>query len=170
MKHILAGALALLVILYTPFRLVAVTTEAIFMHPGDTHMSQDTDRYWDVLELEARLVGMSWAVGYEAPLSFMGQSAYGLTNTGEHTIRVDANLRWNARLAVLAHEGGHTLEPWWCDRDQGEVFAEMVATLVAKDGFREHARYLSRTKGTAVMMLILEWQSVYHAAAVLEDQ
>ncbi len=113
---------------------------------------------------------MGYSVGFGPNLELDGAKAYGITDTVNHLILIDRSLSWDARFSVLAHEGGHVLEPGWSSTAQGECFAEMVSTLVAHDGLREHARYLARFKVEAIVMLLTEWPAIYNAAAVLEAE
>ena len=170
--YIRKGALALLFVLalHAPWRLMGLAAEVLVMSPGPTRVRDGGERYWDALSLEGKIASLNYSVRYQKGLSLMGVPLYGLTNTEEHSVVIEAGLSWNARYAVLAHEAGHTLQPGWSDRAQGEAFAEGVAFLVSKDGCREHARYLSSIRGEALFMLLVEWPSIYHAAAVLEDR
>jgi hypothetical protein len=150
-----------------PWKLIALVPEVLWMSPGNEHYTDRVDKYWDALSLEAKLVGMGWSVEYRPRLIDAG--AYGMTSLEQHRIIVDDSLDWNARFAVLSHEAGHTLQPTWVTQQQGEAWAESVAMLIAHDGLREHARYLSHVKVDFLMMVLTEWPSIYDAAAVLQD-
>lgn len=165
-----AFVLTAFVLAHFPWRLAVLGAEVLAMNPGPIRIVPENDRFWDTVNLEVKLSNLGWDVSYEPKLEFEGQRAFGLTQRRKHTITIDSGLSWNDRLAVLAHEGGHVLEPGWADENQGEVFAESVAMLVSRDGYREHARYLARFKVDLVMMYLLEWRAMYHAAAVLGDR
>lgn len=169
MKRILQ-VLTLIILIHAPWRVMFTVIEAMYLTPGPTRFTTDTTRYWDEMYLEARLVGMGWEVGYQKDLDILGTKVLGLTNPRTHQIWIDADLPWNARYAVLAHEGGHTLQPVWVNNDQAEAFAELVAMLVARDGIREHARYLATHKTDTFLIALIEWPAIYHAAAALEDR
>jgi hypothetical protein len=164
-KTVLAVLLSLIVLNF-PWRLGVLAVETLCLRPGLTHVVQGTNRYWDVRDLEGRLNGLGWSVGFTR----VEEDIYGKTVPMFHVIVIDEQLSWNARLGILAHEAGHTHQPAWLNDEQGEVFAEAVALLYAHDGIREHARYLSKFKGTTLMLLLTEWPAIYHAAATLEDR
>lgn len=92
-----------------------------------------------------------------------------MTNLHTHTVKVSEALHWNARFAVLAHEGGHIMARGYLNRAQHEAFAESVAALVARDGLREHARYLAEYRIDAILTMLVHWRAIYRAAGVLED-
>ncbi len=158
------------VFIHAPWRLAALAAETLVIAPGLTRTSDQDDQYWQALDLQRRLENMGWTVTYVPGISREGQKVYGVTDPSAHTITMDAGLRWNARLAILAHEGGHTLQSGWLTRNQGETFAEAVATLISHDGLREHARYLTGFRADAVLTILVEWRAIYRAAAVLEDR
>jgi hypothetical protein len=170
MKKALLAFLTLAILMHAPWRLAALVAETMVAHPGLTRVSDGNDKYWDVMALEARLVDLGWELKYEKHINIWGHEVYGLTNPEEHIIYVDADLSWNARFAVLAHEGGHVLQRGWYNRAEGDAFAEAVAALVAHDGLREHARYLSSFKMSAVWVMVTDWRAIYRAAGVLEDR
>lgn len=167
MKRLLLLLVFAFVVEHAPWRLMALCAETMAMQPSRSHITQADDQYWDALKLESQLINLGWAVSYDDGMA--AQNLYGLTVSRDHEIHIEKSLHWNQRFAILAHEGGHTLEPGYLDRAQGEVFAESVAALVAHDGLREHARYLARVKLVTVVTLLLEWQRIYRAAALLED-
>lgn len=162
----LALAFILLALPHMPIRLATLAAEVSVMNPGRARMSSGDARYWDALALEARLEALGWSVEY----GDAGDSLLGVTYPHRHHIVVDERLHWDARFAVLAHEAGHTMEPAWLDHDQGEVFAECVAALLDGYHLREHARWLAGQKAEVVTLILLEWPSMYHAAAVMEDR
>ena len=170
MKKALFVLLLSTIAIHAPWRLMALAVETLVVQPGPTRFSSDNDKYWDALELEARLIDLGYMVGYGPQLIVNGQSAYGLMAPGEHVIMIDQRLSWNARFAVLAHEGGHVLQRGWYTRAQGEAFAESVAALVAHDGLREHARYMSGFKMDAIWVMLTDWRAIYRAARTLEDR
>lgn len=165
MKKYLGVLFIAFVLCYAPWRLMALGVEVLCMHPGPTRVTQDDSSYWQALSLELRLTDLGWVVTYQAGM--VDHDLYGMTSPSEHTVKVEQSLHWNARYQILAHEGGHTLEPGWLNRGQGEVFAEVVAMLVTHDGLREHARYLSRDKMGFLFTSLMEWQAMYNAAEML---
>lgn len=178
MKKIVLALLLGYIALNFPWRIAALTVEVLSMKPGHTRVSDGDDQYWDALDLEAKLIHLGWAVSYEKDLKVYPRGpfgpaveVYGVTDEEERTIKVDEKLHWNARYAVLAHEAGHTFEPSWADRAQGEAFAEGVAMLVARDGIREHARYIAgNARWEFLFMALSESTAMYNAAALLEDR
>lgn len=167
-KWVLAFVLAGLMV-HMPWKVAATVVEAEWLRPGRAHLTQRTDAYWRALSLEARLVNLGYTVTYKHGLSYMGVEAYGLTVRSTHQIFIEESLSWNDRFAVLAHEGGHVFEPGWLVGWQSDVFAEMVAMLVADDGIREHARWLAGAKLDVLVVGLAAWPEVYHAAAVLSE-
>lgn len=160
----------LLVALHAPWRVMTLATQVFFLAPSRVHVDNGTSRYWEALSLESKLEMMNYSVTYASGLEVDGNDVYGVTDMTRHAIVVDAGLSWNARLAVLAHEAGHTLQPGWVTTRQAEAFAETVAMLVSHDGYREHARYLAQHRMDALFMMVVEWPAMYHAASVLEDR
>lgn len=152
---------------HAPWRLAVLYARTLVTSRGYPRTSDSQSRYWDAHTLEARLVGMGWQVTYEPDL--LERGVYGYTNLDDRTIHIERSLSWNTRLAVLAHEGAHTLEPGRLSRAQAEVFAECVAALVARDGYAEHARYLATLKADFVTEALVDWQAIYRAAAILSD-
>lgn len=158
----------LLVLAYQlPWRLLGLVAETLVMRPGITRMTAGHERYWDARDLQTRLEELGWTVKYEPGLSVYGTPAYGVTTPAERLIEIDAELGWDGRLATLAHEGGHVFQPVWLSPREREAFAECVALLVARDGPREHARYLASAKWELVLVTLGEWPRIYRAAEVL---
>lgn len=168
-KYLLAFIVGFALVSF-PWRLAALGVEVLAMHPGPTRPTQSNGRFWDAMSIELRLLDLGWQVKYAASPEFNGQAAFGMTDPEHHIIVIDSALSWDMRFTVLAHEGGHVLEPGWMTRSQGEVFAETVSALASHDGLREHARYLARYKVDFVLISIMEWQGMYRAAAVLTEQ
>lgn len=164
----LIGIVILTIALSAPWKLMVVATEAMFLTPGYSRMnSPGTEQYWDALALQSRLGSLGWEVSFESGLGEKGM--YGLTNSDEHAVLIEDSLTWNGRYNILAHEGGHTMQPSWVrPGPQSEIFAESVAALMGKDGLIEHARYMARYRAD-LHVLIYMWPSIYHAAAVLQD-
>lgn len=169
MKKLVLALLLAYIVDRTPWTLLALTAEAMVLRPNLTRVVKGNDQYWQVGQLQGRLKSLGWSVSYKPHLSYNGVEVYGLTDTDERTIIIDGDLEWNTRYAVLAHEGGHTLQPGWHNYEMEECFAEAVATLVAGGGIREHARYLAAHKASLLMLLLFDSARVYHAAAVLQD-
>lgn len=169
MKRLLALLLTLFIVLHAPWRLMGLGVEMFALHPGAPHFDMSATHYWDAAQLEDRLMALGWSVRYLPNINVYGQPAYGVTVSNEHAIAVDVALGWDARYAVLAHEAGHTQQPYWVNAIEGDCFAESVAALVAHDGLREHARYLASRRWTCAMVLVAEWRAIYHAASTLTD-
>lgn len=167
MKKILLVLLIGFVAEHAPYRLAAVTTQALVMPAGYIRIRGGTDRYWDVLNLELRLARLGWKVEYVSGLRDQGM--YGLTQHASRLIRVDAGLSWNDRLSVLAHEGGHALQPGQLSPGQSEVFAESVAVLVVGGRHREHARYLAMWRADLGAAAVY-WREIYRVAAILQGR
>lgn len=167
MKKILLVLLLAFTLEHAPFRLAAVSVQALVMPSGYTRLDMNgTDRYWQTLDLDLRLTKLGWKVSYEKNL-LEQHSAYGMTSFRDRTIQIDERLNWNARFAVLAHEGGHTLQPTYSmSLGQAEVFAESVAMLVEGRGQTRHARYLAMWRPDLITALVY-WQEIYKAAGLL---
>jgi hypothetical protein len=163
MRKILLTILLTIIVFGAPWRLMVLVGEAFAITPSHSVLSPNNDEYWREQALEMRLRSMGWQVFYETDMNYMGQPVYGLTDSSEHIIRIEKSLSWNARFAVLAHEAGHTVQPWWLDRMEGDVFAESVATLITGN-IREHARWLSVAKFETLFTILTEWPRIYTAA------
>lgn len=166
MRRLLSVILLTLLALTIPWRLAALFAEALVVSPGLTRTQSGTDDYWAALDLQARLERLGWAVQYKPGLAD-DCGCYGLTSFHSRDIYIEDALSWNARFAVLAHEAGHTLEPPRLTENQGEVFAEAVATLIARDGLRDHARYLASMRGDLFTMVAYE-REIYATVATLQ--
>ena len=166
-KHLTAGILLVVLWSVVPFRLLTLAGETFMVRPGAPHFTYADTGYWPAINLETRLVGMGWTVEYAPHPNVMGIDVYGFTDPDKHHIVVDSTLHWSARAAVLAHEAGHTVEPAWVTRTEGDCFAESVATLVAHDGFRDHARFMAGSRWTCLGVILAESPAIYHAAALL---
>ena len=160
MKRLLLIVLSVLILEHAPWRLAALLCEVPFVSVTETRFSDHTDRYWDAQNLQQQLERQGWTIHY-GPLQ---GGISGLTYSEDRTIWVDDRLAWNGRLAVLAHESGHTQHPSWVTHNQGEAYAEMVAALLAHDGLREHARFLARMRADTFLLAITEWRSLYRTA------
>ena len=158
--------LSLLLVLLAPWRLIALTTEALWMSPGLERERQTNTRYWDVQDLEQRLRRLGWTVSYERDL-MKNSNAFGITTFWDRRIQIDSALSWDERYTVLAHEAGHTLQPLRLTEQQAEVFAESVSLVLCHDGVREHARYLANLKADLIPTLLVYWPEVYRAADTL---
>lgn len=165
-KLLLVSLLSVLLVI-APWRLLNLAAHTLVGRPGTIHTTQKVDRYWDVVELQTRLELLGWDVSYHRDLRVYGQPAYGVTDPSSHRIVIDEALYWNDRLAVLAHEAGHTVQP--ALTAQGfECWAESVAYLVAQDGVTEHARYLSPYKYTCVALMVTHWPELYAAKTLID--
>lgn len=148
-----------------PWRLMVFTGQVLMARPGVTITSPlSTTGYWPAMQLSLQLAARGWDVDY-IPLREHG--LLGLTIPKEHEIHVDDRLAWDDRYKVLVHEAAHTLQPFWYDKAQEEVFAESVAALLDPHGMHDHAMYLADNKGTFVMSMLFEWPAIYAAAALL---
>ena len=171
LKKVVLALLLAFIIEHTPWTLLALLSESMVLRPGLTKVVKGTDHYWECRALDLRLTGLGWTVSYVSHLRNGLEEVYGLTNLANHTIQVDADLEWNARYAILAHEGGHALMSVyeWGDEGDAEAFAEAIGALVAGDGIREHARYLSTRKLNLLNITVLKADRIYRAAAMLQE-
>jgi len=174
-KYVLAGILAV-VLSFVPWRLYALLGETFFVHPGLTRTVETNQRYWDAAILQERIEELGYPVKYTKGLTvqvnmFQMMPVYGVTrkDDGKVSIGVEAGLSWDARYAILAHEGGHIFQSEMYSGSEGEAFAEAVAMLVSHDGIREHARYLSNKKLALFTVIALDSARIYRAAAVLQE-
>lgn len=160
----------------TPWRLLALLSETFVVHPGLTRVVQTNERYWDTMSLQERINELGYSVKYTKGLviqtgMFEVTPIYGLTKKGEGSIaiEIEAGLSWDARYAILAHEGGHIFQSEMYSQAEGEAFAEAVAMLISHDGVREHARYLANRKLALFTLIALDSARIYRAAAVLME-
>lgn len=167
MRRVLAALLIAFVLEHAPWRLMALYAEVLVITPRMERLSPQNDRYWDAQDLMQRLQAHGYRVTFEPDL-ITTQGAYGFTDPHDFSIHVDQSLSWNSRLAVLAHEAGHTLQPARRTQGQREAFAESVAMLVAHDGLLEHARYLASLKPDFLIEAVADWPAIYHAAEALQ--
>lgn len=165
-KQFLLAVLILFVVEHGPWRLLANTPNVLMGRPSQARVPSGTNDYWKAIELEGRLNELGWTVLYS---SIVDQGVYGLTIPKQHVIYIEQSLSWDARYNVLTHEGAHTQQPAWLSDSQAEMFAESVALLMATDNPSNHTRYLARFKLDYVMMVLIEWQDIYRAAAQLEN-
>ena len=167
-QKVLIGVFVALIIAHAPWRVATTVAEAEWMKPAAMHLTKRNDAYWKALALEARLTALGYSVRYAPNLNYMGQQAYGLTDRQTREILVDETLHWNDRYAVLAHEGGHVLQPGWLGSREADVFAEMVSAVMTGES-REAARWLSGAKLDVLVVGVACWPEIYHAAAVLSE-
>ena len=159
---------------HAPWRLMALLAETFFVRSGSTRVAQTNDRYWEARMLQERIEEMGYSVKYTKNLSILTNvgvlGVYGLTSPTHHTVEIEEGLSWDARYAILAHEGGHALSNSPIHTlDEAEAFAEAVATLVANNGLREHARYLSSRKMALFTVIMLDHAKIYRTAATLME-
>lgn len=164
-KKILLALLLVTIAVHGPWRVAYLFAQTLVSAGGPTRVSDKDDSYWRARDLEDQLDHLGWDLQYVEGMT----SVYGTTSPHLRAIRIDGTLHWNARLAILAHEGGHTQQPSRLTNNQSEVFAEAVAYVVARDGVTEHARYLSALRGD-LLVLVVYWRDIYRAAAVLESR
>lgn len=161
--------LTLILTLLLPWRLLVLSTEMFWVAPGQARFLSGNARFWDAVDLETRLLSLGWSTTYTDNVRYYGQPAYGLTSPQTHSIRVDASLEWSARYAVLTHEAGHTMQPFWVETPDAECFATGVAALLSFTDLREHARHIAPLRWTCLGFFLTEAPAIYHAAAVLQD-
>jgi len=162
---------------FFPWRLAALTLEALHAQPSHERLVKTNARYWEVLDLEAKLLSDGWPVEYQHGL-MEREGAYGATvyktrmcwgpmmceEASEQKIVVDASLSWDERWSVLLHEAAHTRQPHRLTENQREVWAESIAALAAHDGLREHARYLAGLKPDILMTVLAYSSEMYRVA------
>lgn len=171
MKKYAAAILVAFVLSHAPYRVMGLLVTTLMVTPSHIHLPQGNAAYWKVQSLEARMQALGWTVVYQTNPHMGFAGAYGLTVGQSHIIWIDPHLSWDGRYNVLAHEAGHVMAPGWVNPDQNEIFAEVVAALVVRDSWWTHARYLSRyNRGEFLLMAVLNWPSMYRAAAVLNDR
>src|SRR5262245_44588922 len=111
MKTLVLVLLLAFIAEHAPWRLMGLMVETFFTRPGLTRVAQTNERYWDAQMLQDRLEQLGFEGSYEKDLTVMTRQGlipvYGLTTFPKHTVQVEAALSWDARYAVLAHEGGH---------------------------------------------------------------
>lgn len=164
---VLLAVLATLVVEHAPWRLMALLAEVPFVDKTAVRLPDQNTRYWDVQDLEQQLREQGWTVEYTSELD---EGTKGETDSRARSIRLSDKLPWDARLAVLAHEAGHTQQPVWATHNQSEAYAELAAALIAHDGLREHARYLARMRGDVFLLAVMEWRALYRTAESMESR
>jgi len=176
MRYAILALLLAVIVAHTPWRLLALFAETFVVHPGLTRVVPTNTRYWDTLILQERIAELGYPVTYVRDLMvpinmFQVMPVYGVTEKdgGKVSIRIEAGLSWDARYAILAHEGGHIFQSEGYSGAEGEAFAEAVAMLVSHDGIREHARYLANRKLALLTVIALDHAKVYRAAATLAE-
>lgn len=169
MKKGLLAFLAAFILFNAPWRLATLYVDVLLMPSGFTRISNTDSRYWEVQDLQLRLERSGWTVIYKDGLS-ANSGLLGMTTSDERTIYIDSSMHWDARYAVLAHEAGHTMQPFRLTSNQGEAFAESVAMLISHDGYREHARYLSALKTDFLVEAVADWRAIYRTAAFFEGR
>ena len=171
MRKLVLALLLAFIVEHAPWRLMALFAETFVTRPGLTRVVQTNNRYWDALALQERIEELSYTVEFTKDLTYQGVPVYGLTMSSRHSVQVEAALSWDARYAVLAHEGGHMAlgqSPMYTSEEH-EAFAECVALLISHDGIREHARYLSTHKLALFTVIALDSARIYRAAAILQE-
>jgi len=163
--QILLLVLTLHLALAFPWRLAILGVEAANVRPGLTRVSNDDSFYWETMSLESKMIEVGYTVEYVDGL--MAAGAYGRTIYQPHKIIIERALHWNERYLVLAHEAGHALSPAYLRQEpESEVFAEAVANLVCRCGYRENARYLASARGS-LSTLFWYYPDIYRVAAFL---
>lgn len=163
MRRTVLAVLATFVMFYTPWRLMALVGATLVAPPTEQRLSSKNGRYWDVQDLQNRLKALGWDVEYvDLPEGYLG-----VTSVDERKISVSTELSWNGRLAVLAHEAGHTRQPEWSTHNEGEAFAEAVSVLIDRDDLWSHARYLARMRMDSILTIIGEWRRIERTANLL---
>lgn len=169
MRRLILFLLLAYIVANAPWRLLVLAAETFAVRPGPPHFTTDDSRFWQAIALEGRLMSMGWQVQYPHQIMFGSTPAYGMTSPDQHLVVVESALHWSARAAVLAHEAGHTVEPIWVSRVEGDCFAESVATLIMHDGYRDHARFMASARWTCLGLMLAEFPAIYHAADLLTD-
>jgi hypothetical protein len=168
MKTFLSIALTFIT-LTAPWRVMFFTARVLVQTPARAVQDTGVDRYDDALDLASRIEDLGYEVTFVNGLEFDGTPAYGLTDKAHDKVYIEANLNWNGRYEVLAHEAGHILQPV-TTRMGGECFAETVAFLVTRSHVETHARYLSRDKMGCALTSFAYWPEMYAAARLLESR
>jgi hypothetical protein len=169
------GVLLGFLLVAAPWRLLKLGFLVVVL-PTHTqvHMPGGNDDYWRVMELEANLLARGWPVKYvPMPPRWYGKTCNGPELFGpcmgetDRVLLINESLSWNDRLETLAHEAGHTFEPYGVNFNKGqqEMFAEAVAVLVT-GRYRESAHYLAAYRADVLTLLILQGD-IYHAVGEL---
>lgn len=112
---------------------------------------------------------LDYAEGFEEKTGNYGETMIG--SVVRHTF-IDESLEPNARVAVLAHEMGHALQPPFLDSEEAEVFAEAVAFLVCRrldiDLFESAANYLALQHGG--LRALQRYDDIVWAATVVSPR
>lgn len=164
-KMFLLGFVLMAWLVSMPWKLMALAAEvAVVPHSLMQETATGASGYWPALQLKVQLESKGWTVAF---LPIRDNNLLGVTIYKEHTIVIDSDLGWDDRYTTMVHEAAHTVEPYWYDAKQSEVFAESVAALLDPKGLREHARYLATDRGAFFLTVLSEWPHIYAAANLL---
>ncbi len=164
-KKLILVLLLAFIVEHAPWRLATLLAESLILTPSRARMVDGVDQYWHVLDLTDRLARLGYEVQYVPDLA-KEHEAWGITNPQLRIIVIDDSLSWNARMAVLAHEAGHTQMIGRFTEGQSEVLAESVSALISHNGLREHARYLAQLRAD-MWVAVVYWPDIYRAAELL---
>ena len=148
--------------------LPALAREASRVKHADagTRIADGVDRYHEAKNVERVIIGV---LGYRMeywPQVHLDGDAMGETWLDQRLIVVREDLSWNRRLAVLAHEGGHALEPWSLRGADAEVFADAVAYVVTQGPRSAYAAHIAMYKGSIHIIVDFDAE-IRWAAAIL---
>lgn len=176
MRVAVLGAVLGFLLVLLPWRLATLGVRTLTSRPHiEVHLLGTNVWYWQVMELEAHLVERGWRVAYEKlPPRFYGKTCLGpepfgpcLRADADRLIVVNNTLAWDDRYETLAHEAGHTFQPYGLEFSKGqqEMFAEAVAALVT-GRYREPAHYLAVYRADVLTLLVYQ-SDIYHAVGEL---
>lgn len=118
-------------------------------------------------ESERRLYASAARLGIEVVVE--ATDSTGLFTRKTRRIRLDPQLKLDARVQVLAHELGHALAPPDLSEPEEQVFADAVSFLVVRhqrDDLETYAAYLARFR-TSLHVIHLYAEEIRYAAEVL---
>lgn len=153
-----------------PLRLLERETRAVTVHGDGYRFERANDQFWNAIQVGSII---NQDLGGRIAFQWLGPGMAGDTDPITRKVRINSALSWNERLATLAHEGAHLLEPNNLDHADSEVFAEAVAYLVCRsfglDRVEDHARYLAGHK-SGLHVLIDYRREIERAARILEGR
>src|SRR3954464_991246 len=87
--------LAAFIVEHAPFRLAALAVATAAAPRGVTRVAAGDDRDWAPPAPERRPTPPGWRGAYKPPPTMNGEEVYGVTNSGDRTVVIDADLHWN---------------------------------------------------------------------------